>query len=295
MRHELVSLRVAQNLFKRFQSGNFDIKDEPRSGRPVTDIVDTVLEEFLVTPVSRLTPFRDFLLPINLGLSRPPRWRNAGRALLITVANPSGDRVRYGDDLACFPKHESSERRPPAVEAVSLALCSFSTASVKYSRYSVEQHVAYTRIEKYRIRNYRGLGTEDVKRAQPRAGGGSNGTTPPPPPARCIDQLTSSFKDGHHHDEQNPPHITWFSEFNRGRSMFTDEFTEGRPESVVVPQNIDAGRKLIMQDHHVTYREIKASLWNKRTDGNEALSSGAGAASATRAGRASRAGRVKAF
>ncbi|GBP43047.1 hypothetical protein EVAR_96306_1 [Eumeta japonica] len=51
-----------------------------------------------------------------------------------------------------------------------------------------------------------------------------------------------------------------YSEFNRGRSMLTDEFKEGRPKSVVVPHNIDAGRELIVQDRHVTYRELKASL-----------------------------------
>ncbi|GBP93620.1 hypothetical protein EVAR_69521_1 [Eumeta japonica] len=50
------------------------------------------------------------------------------------------------------------------------------------------------------------------------------------------------------------------NEFNRGRSMFTDEFKKGRSKSVVVPQNIDAMRKLIMQDNHVTYCEIKTSL-----------------------------------
>jgi len=35
---------------------------------------------------------------------------------------------------------------------------------------------------------------------------------------------------------------------------------EVRPKTVVVQGNIDAVRKLIMQDRHVTYREIKASL-----------------------------------
>ncbi|GBP75374.1 Mariner Mos1 transposase [Eumeta japonica] len=42
--------------------------------------------------------------------------------------------------------------------------------------------------------------------------------------------------------------------------MLTDEFKEGRPKSVGISQDIDAVRKLIMQDHHVTYCEIKASL-----------------------------------
>ncbi|GBP46747.1 hypothetical protein EVAR_87000_1 [Eumeta japonica] len=38
-----------------------------------------------------------------------------------------------------------------------------------------------------------------------------------------------------------------------------DEFQEGRPKSVVVPQNIDAVRELILQDRHVTC-EIKVFL-----------------------------------
>lgn len=74
---------------------------------------------------------------------------------------------------------------------------------------------------------------------------------------QCIDQLTSTFGD------EAPSKTTvyhWFSEFNRGRSVLTDEVKEGRPKSVVVPQNIDAVRELIMQDRHVTYREIEASL-----------------------------------
>ena len=33
-----VSVRVAQIWFKRFQSGNFDVKDPRRSGRPITEL-----------------------------------------------------------------------------------------------------------------------------------------------------------------------------------------------------------------------------------------------------------------
>jgi len=33
--HDAVSVRVAQSWFKRFQSGNFDVKDAPRFGRPI--------------------------------------------------------------------------------------------------------------------------------------------------------------------------------------------------------------------------------------------------------------------
>ena len=52
----------------------------------------------------------------------------------------------------------------------------------------------------------------------------------------------------------------WLNEFNRGRRSLKDEVRKGRPKMAVVPKNIDAVRELIMPDHHVTYREIKASL-----------------------------------
>ena len=52
----------------------------------------------------------------------------------------------------------------------------------------------------------------------------------------------------------------WYGEFNRGRSSLQDEFREGRPKSAVVPKTIDAVRELILQDRHVTYREIETTL-----------------------------------
>lgn len=85
---------------------------------------------------------------------------------------------------------------------------------------------------------------------------------------QCIDQLTSTFGD------EAPSKTTvyhWFSEFNRGRSMLTDEVKAGRPKSVVVPQNIEAVRKLIMDDRHVTYREIEATLGISMTSINSIL------------------------
>lgn len=74
---------------------------------------------------------------------------------------------------------------------------------------------------------------------------------------QCIDQLTLTFGD------EAPSKSTvyhWFSGFNRGRRSLTDEFKEGRPKTVVVPENIEAVREVITQDRHVTYREIGASL-----------------------------------
>ena len=52
----------------------------------------------------------------------------------------------------------------------------------------------------------------------------------------------------------------WYDEFNQSRSSLQDEFREGRLKSVVVPETIDAVLQLILQDSHVTYREIETTL-----------------------------------
>jgi len=39
-RHDAISVHVVQNWFKRFQSGNFDGKDAPRSDRSIAGKVD---------------------------------------------------------------------------------------------------------------------------------------------------------------------------------------------------------------------------------------------------------------
>ena len=73
----------------------------------------------------------------------------------------------------------------------------------------------------------------------------------------CIDELKSLF------DDKTPSYNTVknrFYEFNRGRSSLKDEFREGSSKTAVVPENIDAVRELIMQDRHMIYRQIKASL-----------------------------------
>ena len=38
-----------------------------------------------------------------------------------------------------------------------------------------------------------------------------------------------------------------------------DEFRVGRPKSIVLPETIDAVCQLILQNRHVTYREIETS------------------------------------
>ena len=74
---------------------------------------------------------------------------------------------------------------------------------------------------------------------------------------QCIDELNSIFSD------EAPSRTSvyrWYGEFNQSRSSLQDEFREGRPKSVVVPETIDAVRQLILQDCHVIYREIEAHL-----------------------------------
>ena len=74
---------------------------------------------------------------------------------------------------------------------------------------------------------------------------------------QCIDELNSIFGD------EAPSRTSvyrWYGEFNRGRSSPQDEFRESRPKSVVFPETIDAVRQLILQDRHVTYREIETNL-----------------------------------
>ena len=51
----------------------------------------------------------------------------------------------------------------------------------------------------------------------------------------------------------------WFTEFNCGRRSLKDEVCEGRPKTAAA-LNIDAMRELIMQDRHMTYREVEPSL-----------------------------------
>ena len=74
---------------------------------------------------------------------------------------------------------------------------------------------------------------------------------------QCIDELNSIFGD------EAPSRTSvyrWYGKVNRGRSSLRDEYREGRPKSVVVLETIDAVRQLILQDRHVTYRQIETTL-----------------------------------
>ena len=73
----------------------------------------------------------------------------------------------------------------------------------------------------------------------------------------CIDPLISTFSNA------APSYAAKkhsYNEFNRGRHSLTDEFRKERSKSVVEPDNINALQKLLMQDRHMTYCEIEATL-----------------------------------
>ena len=74
---------------------------------------------------------------------------------------------------------------------------------------------------------------------------------------QCIDEVNPIFDD---EDPSRTSVYRRYGEFNRSRSLLQDEFRERRPKSVVVPKFIDAVRQLILQDRHVTCREIETTL-----------------------------------
>ncbi|CAH1962937.1 unnamed protein product [Acanthoscelides obtectus] len=52
----------------------------------------------------------------------------------------------------------------------------------------------------------------------------------------------------------------WYREFKRGRVSLSDDPRVGAPKTAVTQEHVDPVRKLIIEDRHVTYREIEASL-----------------------------------
>lgn len=74
---------------------------------------------------------------------------------------------------------------------------------------------------------------------------------------QCLTELVSVF-------ELEAPNKTaiyrWYSEFHRGRLSLTTALSSGRPKTAVTQENIDAVRKLLQEDRHVTYEQIQASL-----------------------------------
>ncbi|CAH1996830.1 unnamed protein product [Acanthoscelides obtectus] len=78
----------------------------------------------------------------------------------------------------------------------------------------------------------------------------------------CLAELLSVFGN------EAPHQLTitrWYEEFKRGRVSLSGDPRVGAPKTAVIQENVDAVRKLIIEDRHVTYREIEASLKISKT------------------------------
>ncbi|CAH1973945.1 unnamed protein product [Acanthoscelides obtectus] len=73
----------------------------------------------------------------------------------------------------------------------------------------------------------------------------------------CLAELLSVFGNV---APQKPTIFRWYGEFKRGRVSISDDPRVGAPKTAVTQENVHAVRKLIIEDRHVTYREIEASL-----------------------------------
>ncbi|CAH1974688.1 unnamed protein product [Acanthoscelides obtectus] len=78
----------------------------------------------------------------------------------------------------------------------------------------------------------------------------------------CLAELLSVFGN-------EAPHQStisrWYGQFKRGRVSLRDDPRVGAPKTAVTQENVDAVRKLILEDRHVTYREIETSLKISKT------------------------------
>ncbi|CAH1991364.1 unnamed protein product [Acanthoscelides obtectus] len=72
----------------------------------------------------------------------------------------------------------------------------------------------------------------------------------------CLAELLSVFGNEAPHHFDNSTISRWYGEFQRGRVSLSGDPRVG---------NVDAVRKLIIEDRHVTYREIEASLKISKT------------------------------
>lgn len=52
----------------------------------------------------------------------------------------------------------------------------------------------------------------------------------------------------------------WYSEFRRGRASLSTVLSSGRPKTAVTPENVTAVQKIIQDDRHVTYEQIRAFI-----------------------------------
>ncbi|CAH1954595.1 unnamed protein product [Acanthoscelides obtectus] len=89
----------------------------------------------------------------------------------------------------------------------------------------------------------------------------------------CLAELLSVFGN-------EAPHQStisrWYGEFRRGRVSLSDDPRVGAPKTAVTQENVDAARKLIVEDRHATYREIEGSLKISKTSIQKNLHEGLG-------------------
>ncbi|CAH1988644.1 unnamed protein product [Acanthoscelides obtectus] len=78
----------------------------------------------------------------------------------------------------------------------------------------------------------------------------------------CLAELLSVFGND---APQESTISRWYGEFKRGRVSLSDDSRVGAPKTAVTQENVDAVPKLIIEDRHVTYHEIKASLKISKT------------------------------
>ncbi|CAH2014210.1 unnamed protein product, partial [Acanthoscelides obtectus] len=57
----------------------------------------------------------------------------------------------------------------------------------------------------------------------------------------------------------------WYGELKRGRVSLSDDSRVGAPKTAVTQENVDAVRKLNIENRHVTYREIEVCLMISNT------------------------------
>ncbi|CAH1963210.1 unnamed protein product [Acanthoscelides obtectus] len=73
----------------------------------------------------------------------------------------------------------------------------------------------------------------------------------------CLAELLSVFGNEVPHQSTI---ARWYGEFKRGLVSLSDNPRVGAPKTAMTQENVDAVRKLIIEDRHVTYHEIEAKL-----------------------------------
>lgn len=76
-------------------------------------------------------------------------------------------------------------------------------------------------------------------------------------PDECRNELVTIY------EIEAPSQTTiyrWYAEFRRGRASLGTVPSSGRPKTAVSPENIAAVEKLLKEDRHVTYEQIRATI-----------------------------------